>query len=37
MKYETKAEKFSLSLAFLSLLIITGLPLFYLIALQKNK
>jgi hypothetical protein len=36
MKYESSAEKFSLSLAFIFLLIVIGLPLFYLIALQKN-
>ena len=33
MKHGTKAEKFSLSLAFFFILIVIGLPMFYLIAL----
>lgn len=37
MKHKTKSEKFSLSCAFIFLLIVIGLPLFYLIILQKNK
>ena len=37
MKHGNNAERFSLVLAFIFAAIIIRLPLFYLIALQKNK
>ena len=37
MQHATYAEKFSLGMAFIFLIVIIGLPLFYLVALQKYK
>ena len=37
MQHNTFAEKFSLAMAFIFLIVIIGLPLFYLVALQTYK